>query len=42
MPGWINTIRSSEVSAVWRDPDFNPALKAFYCARAIKIPRWTC
>ena len=40
---WSNTIGSPELIAVWKDPDFDPALKAFYYGRAIEIPtpRWT-
>jgi len=40
---WSNTIGDSELSSVWKDPDFDPALKAFYYARVIEIPtpRWT-
>jgi Protein of unknown function (DUF3604) len=40
---WSNTIGDPEFIAVWRDPDFDPALKAFYYARVIEIPtpRWT-
>ena len=40
---WTNTIGSPELIAVWKDPDFNPALKAFYYGRVIEIPtpRWT-
>ncbi len=40
---WSNTIGDPELIAVWRDPDFNPALRAFYYARVIEIPtpRWT-
>ena len=43
IPGWTNTIGASELGAVWIDPDFNPALKAFYYVRVIEIPtpRWT-
>ncbi len=40
---WTNTIGDPELIAVWRDPDFDPTLRAFYYARVIEIPtpRWT-
>jgi hypothetical protein len=40
---WTNTIGSPELIAVWKDPDFNPAQRAFYYGRVIEIPtpRWT-
>jgi hypothetical protein len=40
---WTNTIGAPELVAVWKDPDFNPALRAFYYGRVIEIPtpRWT-
>ena len=41
---WSDTIGSPELVSVWKDPDFDPALKAFSYGRVIEIPtpRWTC
>ncbi len=40
---WTNTVGDPDLITVWKDPDFNPSLKAFYYARVIEIPtpRWT-
>jgi hypothetical protein len=40
---WTNTIGDPELVAVWRDPDFDPRVRAFYYVRVIEIPtpRWT-
>jgi len=40
---WSNTIGAPELIAVWKDPHFDPALRAFYYGRVIEIPtpRWT-
>lgn len=40
---WTNTIGASELIGVWKDPEFDAKLRAFYYARVIEIPtpRWT-
>jgi hypothetical protein len=40
---WTNTIGEPELISVWKDPDFDPALRAFYYVRVLEIPtpRWT-
>ena len=40
---WTNTIGAPELIAVWKDPDFDAKLRAFYYGRILEIPtpRWT-
>jgi hypothetical protein len=40
---WTNTIGDADLAAAWRDPDFDPAERAFYYGRVVEIPRprWT-
>jgi hypothetical protein len=40
---WSNTIGATEFIGVWKDPEFDPSLNAFYYVRVLEIPtpRWT-
>jgi hypothetical protein len=39
---YTNTIGAAQLSTVWRDPEFDPKVRAFYYVRALEIPtpRW--
>lgn len=40
---YTNSVGDAQLGTVWEDPDFDPALRAFYYLRVLEIftPRWT-